>query len=540
MEENKSAFASEQVAPRELTELEKVQQRIANYQIGIAPQSASAVNTLLELHLKSGLIKLEELEAVIAVRNEVQTGLTNYNNSVEHAQKQIVQLQEQDRLAKEAAIESEKAQLTDKIRDQRKQRKDAELKVAQLEAILASHGINMDLNNDGVIGVKQGALNQDGFVELSAEEAASLAQEHGVTIPETKIQKGKQGNPKATSKAFQMARLLNPEEPVEQSEPSVAEVKPITQNVELQTRIEETKEAISEWEDQTETEVEDEEMVFGNESTEEDGFDLPIEDETITIELQVPEDAKGIEAFLEEVDRVESQSEEDELDQVAQDLIDEEQFNQSFEEPVGTVESDREVDEALEGWDANGSPVTEEPHTEVSRRERVLLDPLEASQRSDELRVAEEDTKTEPTYAKPSAVPITSTNMPRKTLTSGDSVEAEVKEQKINTYDSEEEMLEAVQQKIDNAVEQEEEFEELVIPSADELRGMTKKKIQETAENLNFEVSTKDTKEDMIESIAEQTETLIQSLQESDEFVSATETVKDEDDNVDRRDGGYF
>ena len=515
MEENKSAFASEQVT-REPTELEKVQQRIANYQIGIKPQSASAVNTLLELHLKSGLIKLEELEVVVAVRDEVQKGLANYNNSVENAQRQIVELQEADRLAKEAIIEQEKAELVDKVRDQRKQRKDAELKVAQLEAILASHGINMDLNNDGVIGVKEGSLNQDGFVELSAEEAASLAQQHGVTIPETKIQKGKQGESKQTSKAFQMARLLNPEEPVEQSEPSVAEVQPIaTPKEEFEQKIADTKQAFKEWEDQTETEVDDEEMVFGNESTEEDGFDLPIEDETITIELPVPEDAKGIEAFLEEVNRVESESEEDELDQVAQDLIDEEQFNKSFEEPVGT-------------------------NTEVSRRERVLLDPLEASQRSDELRVAEEDTKTEPTYAKPSAVPITSTNMPRKTLTSGDSVEAEVKEQKINTYDSEEEMLEAVQQKIDNAVEQEEEFEELVIPSADELRGMTKKKIQETAENLNFEVSTKDTKEDMIESIAEQTETLIQSLQESDEFVSATETVKDEDDNVDRRDGGYF
>ena len=513
MEENKTSFASEQVT-REPTELEKVQQRIANYQIGIKPQSASAVNTLLELHLKSGLIKLEELEVVVAVRDEVQKGLANYNSSVENAQRQIVELQEADRLAKEAVIEQEKAELVDKVRDQRKQRKDAELKVAQLEAILASHGINMDLNNDGVIGVKEGSLNQDGFVELSAEEAASLAQQHGVTIPETKIQKGKQGESKQTSKAFQMARLLNPEEPVEQSEPSVAEVQPIaTPKEEFEQKIADTKQAFKEWEDQTETEVDDEEMVFGNESTEEDGFDLPVEDETITIELPVPEDAKGIEAFLEEVDRVESESEIDD--------IDEEQFNQSFEEPVETEES-------------------EESHTEVSRRERVLLDPLEASQRSDELRVAEEDTKTEPTYAKPSAVPITSTNMPRKTLTSGDSVEAEVKEQKINTYDSEEEMLEAVQQKIDTAVEQEEEFEELVIPSADELRGMTKKKIQETAESLNFEVSTKDTKEDMIESIAEQTETLIQSLQESDEFVSATETVKDEDDNVDRRDGGYF
>jgi endonuclease IV len=132
--------------------------------------------------------------------------------------------------------------------------------------------------------------------------------------------------------------------------------------------------------------------------------------------------------------------------------------------------------------------------------------------------------------------------MPRQTLKSGDSIEAEVQEEKkINTYDSEEEMLEAVQQKIDTAIEQEqeEEFEELVIPSADELKGMTKSKIKEVAESLNFEVSTTDTKDTMIESIATQTESLIESLQESDEFVSATETVKGEEDD-DRRDGGYF
>jgi len=487
-EEVKSEFASEQVVP-ELTELQKVQQRIANYQIGINPQSASAVSTLLQLHLKSGLIKIEELDAVIAVRNEIDKGLTDYNQAVQVAQQQLVELQEADRLAKEAQIEADKAALTDKIRDQRKQRKDAELKVAQLEAILASHGINVDLNNDGVIGVKEGQLNQDGFVELSAEEAARLAQEHGVSIPETKVQKGKQGEPKQTSKAFQMARLLNPEEPVEQSEPSVAEVQsisdgyvpqsettvPFTADEELQSKVEETKEAFSEWEEQSETEVADEEMVFGNESTEEDGFDLPIEDETITIELPVPEDAKGIEDFYAEVDRVE-------------------------EELVETPTED------------GGA----------------------------ELKVAEEDVKTEPTYAKPASIPITKTNV--RPLTSGDTIEAPIKEeQKINTYASEEEMLEAVQKKIDDAkVEEEEEFDELVIPSADELRGMTKKKIKETAEGLNFEVSTNDTKEEMIESIAVQTESLIESLQESDEFISATETTKGEEDDDDRRDGGYF
>jgi hypothetical protein len=53
-------------------------------------------------------------------------------------------------------------------------------------------------------------------------------------------------------------------------------------------------------------------------------------------------------------------------------------------------------------------------------------------------------------------------------------------------------------------------------------------------------VSTNDTKEEMIESIAVQTESLIESLQESDEFISATETTKGKEDDDDRRDGGYF
>ena len=105
---------------------------------------------------------------MIAVRNEIDKGLTDYNQAVQVAQQQLTELQEADRLAKAIfQIEADKPALTDKIRDQRKQRKDAELKVAQLEAILASHGINVDLNNDGVIGVKEGQLNQDGFVELS-------------------------------------------------------------------------------------------------------------------------------------------------------------------------------------------------------------------------------------------------------------------------------------------------------------------------------------------------------------------------------------
>jgi hypothetical protein len=496
-------FATEQ-APTEPTELERVQQRIANYKIAIAPSSAQAISTLLQLHLKSGQIKIDELDAVIGVRNEINKGLTDYNIAVETAQRQLNSLVEADRIAKAEAIEKEKAELVDKIRDQRKLRKAEEIKVAQLEAILASHGVNVDLNGDGVIGVKAGDLNADGFVELTKEEAATLAADHGVTIPPQTIQKGTRTEaPKKTSKAFEMARLLNPEgESNTQPPVTNVSVAPISEDEGFNNYVEEAKDSVNTWEEQTETEVPQEEMLFGSDESEEDGFDLPIEDETITIELPVPEDAKGIEAFLEEVESVKHEAEIDD--------IDEEQFNQSFEDTA-----EQEGKEIYSGAWSSG--------------EDTMPD----------IKVAEEDTKTEPTYAKPSAVPITSTNMPRQTLKSGDSIEAEVKEQKINTYDSEEEMLEAVQQKIDTAKEQEEEFDEITIPSADELKGMTKAKIKEVAKGLNFEVSTTDTKDAMIESIATQTESLIESLQETDEFVSATETVKGEDDD-DRRDGGYF
>ena len=501
-------FASQQ-APTEPTELERVQQRIANYKIAIAPSSAQAISTLLQLHLKSGQIKIDELDAVIGVRNEINKGLTDYNLAVETAQRQLNSLLESDRIAKAEAIEKEKAELVDKIRDQRKLRKAEEIKVAQLEAILASHGVNVDLNGDGVIGVKAGDLNADGFVELTKEEAATLAADHGVTIPPQTIQKGTRTEaPKKTSKAFEMARLLNPEgESNTQPPVTNVSVAPISEDEGFNNYVAEAKDSVNTWEEQTETEVPQEEMLFGSDETEEDGFDLPIE-ESITIELPVPEDAKGIEAFLEEVETVKQEAEIDD--------IDEEQFNLSFEDTA-----EQEGKEIYSGAWSSG--------------EDTMPD----------IKVAEEDTTTEPTYAKPAttgAVPITNTNVGKKTLKTGDSIEAPIsKEQKINTYSSEEEMIKSVQAKIDAAKEQEveEEFEELVIPSADELKGMTKSKIKEVAEGLNFEVSTTDTKDAMIESIATQTESLIESLQETDEFVSATETVKGEDDD-DRRDGGYF
>ena len=202
------------------------------------------------------------------------------------------------------------------------------------------------------------------------------------------------------------------------------------------------------------------------------------------IVLDVPEDAKGTEDFFKEVAKVEEESEE---------LIPEEDFDE---------EEQNFLDEELEDL-GEDLPV-------------------------EELKVAEEDTTTEPTF------PITGGNAPN--------LKGQVSApQKVSAvYDSEEELLKAVQDKIDAKKQEEvEEYDEIVIPSSDELENITKKQIESAGKELGFKLSITDTKDVMIQSFLEQTQEFIQDLQDSGEFVSASDE-NDNDKNDDVRDGGYF
>ena len=78
---------------------------------------------------------------MIAVRNEIDKGLTDYNQAVQVAQQQLTELKQQMTCKRRKSWSRQKT-LTDKIRDQRKQRKDAELKVAQLQQSLL-HMVSM-------------------------------------------------------------------------------------------------------------------------------------------------------------------------------------------------------------------------------------------------------------------------------------------------------------------------------------------------------------------------------------------------------------
>jgi len=325
-------------------------------------------------------------------------------------------------------------------------------RAAQMEAVLKSHGINIDLDGDGIVGLKEGQTRDT----LSASEQAEvnrLMQESREAVgwdangsPETEKPKGD------VSGAFKLARMMNPVDEIDEGSNGIKEEdfpKVVTYDEELQQKIDDTKKSFKQWEEENYIPVPEEE-------------DIP------------PQVSGGLisgtdtESFLEEVDRV---AEVEEIDNMTEEE-EQEKFEQEWEEPTLDI-----------GYD-----------------------------------------KPEPTVES-SAPVITSSNAPSVTkehLADGVFIERE----NIKSFAEEEDL------------QQEEEFEEVVIPNRQDLEKMTKKEILQSASNLSFEVDSKLTKPRMIDTFETQANALIEELTGEDDFVSATEEQIDGDD--DRRDGGYF
>ena len=87
---------------------------------------------------------------------------------------------------------------------------------------------------------------------------------------------------------------------------------------------------------------------------------------------------------------------------------------------------------------------------------------------------------------------------------------------------------------------EEEEYDEISIPSPSELKSLTKSGILKEGDKLGFELT--GTKSQMIEQFTEQTELFIAQLQEDGDFLSASDTDEGVEDDGDEnnRDGGYF
>ena len=209
----------------------------------------------------------------ILLRDDVNKAGIEYKTALEHAQRRLNELAETEMAEKVAAEEAAKQALIDSRDSERQRRKSVEDRMAQMEAVLASHGISMDLNQDGVVGLKEGQVAD----ELTAEEQTQV---------DEMIQVEKENITTQPSRAFQMARAMNPETPLSH-EPSVsdeqmAEANEMIFEDELAEKVAETKKAFSEWDRETQLELK--------------------------LREEVPDDAMGTEQFMEEVEKVSQQA----------------------------------------------------------------------------------------------------------------------------------------------------------------------------------------------------------------------------------------
>lgn len=471
-EEVKSTFAEEAPEP---SEKDLILKRIQQYKVGLTPQQAQATVTILQNGLKTGMFGINDLDVVSSISKDISTGIEQYNLSFETAQRRLNEIAEEELVAKQEELAKREAAQQQKLADERSLRKQtqdqlqqAQVSLAQMEAVLKSHGIHLDLDGDGVVGLKEGQAQR----ELTAEE--QLQVDNLVSIEKSNIATAPIESSKPKSKAWEMVRALNPqteeEIPAPTPAPTVDDIKekvfapetelsrretvlldplsasqPLTDDEELTAKIEETKTAFKEWEE-------------SNQEIEIDPVD------------EIPENPKTFQDFIEEVERVEEEQDDNEdIEDFGEDL------------PV------------------------------------------------DEFRVQNDDTETQPNFSQPK---VSGGNAPNLKAVVNEPVNVVAPVEKpIPSYDSEEELLAAAQAKIDAQQEVEEEFEEISIPDRIELEGMTKKQIKDEADKLGFEVSAGDSKSKMITSFEEQTQQFIQELQDAGEFVSATDTSEEDESN---------
>ena len=399
MAENKT-FAEQRVTEPELSESDRIRQRIQDYKAQLSPNTLQVIQIMLEAQLKSGLMKPADLDALVMLRDEVNKAQIEYNTQVQNAQRRLQDLSETEMAEKVAAEEAKIQAIVDSRDAERARRKNVEDRLAQMEAVLASHGISMDLNQDGVVGLTEGQVAD----ELTEEEQAQV---------DEMIQVEKDNITSKPSRAFQVARALNPEPAV--SDEDMAKANEIADEIEeFEKKIEETKKSFKEW----------------DEENKQESFDFKPSGTTT-------------ESFMDEVERV---------NEVA------------------------EADEKL-----SSAPVVSAGQVNEEQAEELAEENPEFVLHRESVRMVDE--------------------MPEQV---------------------------------------EEEYEEVTIPSESELKSMTKAKINEIAVGLDFDVPTSLTKNKMIESFLTQTDEFIQSLQDSGEFVSATDSDEDGDDKTNIKDGGYF
>ena len=476
MENTTPTFSEGMGQEPKLTEVQKIQQRVANSRVLLSPAVAQSCLATVELALNSGLFKMTDLDAAVQIREEITKGIIDHNTTVATAQKQLEQAQLRDQEELERQLAEQREQERQQLVDERILRKTTQNRLAQMEAILLKAGVSIDLDGDGTVGLPAGVQEETLTASESQQVAEILKTETPTPVLEPVV-------PVASS-AMRLARSLNPvgvEQPTvpldtPQSHtviPSPVETnKPISENEEFVGQIEAAKKSFAEF-------VEPKEVIL----------------EPTTI---IPEDANtSTEDFLEEVELVATMNDFEE-DQMEMDLIDEEQFNASFE-------------------------------NDKVEYEDTLLDMPNVTEEHSTLDIGYESSK--PIVSGGNAPNLKATVPTAPSVTAPVLGENDVVLKTSDIRIFEEELP---------SVEEEEEYEEISIPSPSELKSLTKNGILQEAKKLGFELT--GTKSQMIEQFTEQTEAFIAQLQEDGDFLSASDTDEGVEDDGDEnnRDGGYF
>ena len=482
MADEQSTFQSEAV---ELSELERITQRLNTFTVGLKPANAEQVNQIMQKGLSAGNFKLDELDALVQIREQVNAGIIDYNTQVQVATKRIQELEIEEAQRQKDLVASTLAERDALIDEERKSKKlaERELRVAEEENKILKAQLEALSNVQNNVTSKpiQDLLDES---RASAEMAAS---------------------PKTKSKAWEMVRQARPDE--------------ITENTELAEKIEDTKKAFKDFESETQV----------------------VSTPALQDNVQFRPHGITTDSFYDEVERVNEVAEADEL------LADEP--HPSNDELMGEPDVDDDVEVGFddESFDEDADFVDDEMFYNGVSPEEALEDVNEKFE--DTLESLEDSEPVPSTGQVTSKPIISGGNAPniQAQVSEPENIVAPVEEEKktIPTFDTEEELLASVNAKV-NIIEDEaeEEYEEITIPSRSELENSSKTEVQEEGDKLGFELS--GTKEEMIDQFEEQTEAFIASLQEDGDFISASETdntrsdeeKKDGDDDV--RDGGYF
>lgn len=418
-----STFASESATPVEKSELQQIQERLASYKATLDPRALSVIQTLAQSQLANGLIKLEELDAMVLLRDEVNRANIDYQTMLKRSQTRAQELLAEQEANKALEAENLIAEQKTVTAKERVRRKEAEAKYETANQLIFSKD----------------------------EEIARLTKE---------LEQMKSGVTKKPSKAFEQARALNP---LPSADP------------------------MESWQLHEPTE-----------------FDL---DHAPT--------RQEVQDEMVEQGRIEEAEEQLELDLGIKDEPND-YISDQMAKAIDEIEKELEVEETITD-DNYETPV-----------------------------VQEEEVQTE--YGAFSKPVISNSQLP-ETNTIADQLSGK---KEIKSYDTVEELQAAVDEKNKLREEaQEEEYEEITIPTPDELNKMTKSNIFGEAKKLNFNsVVMTMTKSEMIEEFQRATEEFIASLQETGELVSSegfdfadaeiNDEGKSDEDNGDRQDGGYF